>query len=207
MVYKTIAFIDFQISLNRFGKVLYWQGYNRKRGKVKGMAANMRREWGWHEGLITAIAVGGTFILLGLVVILTPNFGVKFGNFISDFTFIYYPFGTGTISFPTPQNPAIHQSLFTAAMYFAIGIAILQVLILPLRLAFKSRLSRIAETVGNLVFWVGAAFVANIYLLAGTIEGWFQFWAYLIILAGISLIVRGVVQFSKGFGRSSETGS
>jgi hypothetical protein len=92
-------------------------------------------------------------------------------------------------------------------MNFAIGIAILQIIILPMRLAFKSRLSRIAETVGNLVFWVGAALVANVYLLAGTVEGWFQFWAYLIILAGVSLIVRGVVQFSRGFGRRSETGS
>jgi hypothetical protein len=171
------------------------------------MVTRARGDWGWHEGIITAIAIGGVFILLGLVVILTPNFGAKFGNFVSDFTFMYYPFGTGTISFPAPQNPAIHNDLFTAAMNFAIGIAILQIIILPMRIAFKSRLSRIAETVGNLVFWVGAALVANVYLLAGTVEGWFQFWAYLIILAGVSLIVRGVVQFSRGFGRRSETGS
>ena len=171
------------------------------------MVTRARGDWGWHEGIITAIAIGGVFILLGLVVILTPNFGAKFGDFVSDFTFMYYPFGTGTISFPAPQNPAIHNDLFTAAMNFAIGIAILQIIILPMRLAFKSRLSRIAETVGNLVFWVGAALVANVYLLADTVEGWFQFWAYLIIFAGISLIVRGVVQFSKGFGRRSEIGS
>ena len=168
------------------------------------MVARTRGEWSWHEGLITAVAVGGVFILLGLVVISTPNFGAKFGDFVNDFTFIYYPFGTGTVSFPAPQNPAAHSDLFTAAMNFAIGIAILQIIILPLRIAFKSRLNRIAETVGNLVFWVGAALVANIYLLAGTIEGWFQFWAYLIILAGISLIVRGIIQFSKGFGPRSE---
>ena len=169
------------------------------------MAARTRGDWGWHEGIISAIAIGGVFIILGLVVILTPNFGAKFGNFVSDFTFIYYPFGTGTISFPAPQNPALHYDLFNAAMNFAIGIAILQIIILPMRLAFKSRISRIAETVGNLVFWVGVALVANIYLLAGTIEGWFQFWAYLIIFAGVSLIVRGIVQFSKGFNPRSET--
>jgi hypothetical protein len=171
------------------------------------MGARARGEWSWHEGIITAIAVGGVFILLGLVAILTPDFGVKFGDFVSDFTLIYYPFGTGTVSFPAPQNPAIHNDLFIAATNFAIGIAILQIVILPMRLAFKSRLSRIAETVGNLVFWVGAAFVANVYLLAGTIEGWFQFWAFLIILAGVSLIVRGIVQFSKSFSPRSETRS
>lgn len=171
------------------------------------MATRARREWSWHEGIITAIAIGGVFILLGIVVIATPNFGAKFENFVSDFTFIYYPFGTGTVSFPAPQNPAMHIDLFTAAMNFAIGIAILQIIILPMRLAFKSRLNRIAETVGNLVFWIGAAIVANAYLLAGTVEGWFQFWAFLIILAGVSLIVRGIVQFSRGFGSRPETGS
>jgi hypothetical protein len=169
------------------------------------MVARTRGDWSWHEGLITAIAIGGVFILLGLVVISTPNFGAKFGDFVSDFTFIYYPFGTGTISFPAPQHPAMHSDLFAAAMNFAIGIAILQIIILPMRVVFKSRFSRIAETVGNLVFWVGAALVANVYLLTGTVEGWFQFCAYLIILAGVSLIVRGIVQFSRGFDRSSET--
>jgi hypothetical protein len=98
----------------------------------------------------------------------------------------------------------MHLDLFTAVMYFALGIAILQIVILPMRLAFKSRLSRIAETVGNLVFWVGAAVVANIYLLSGTVEGWFQYWAFLIIFVGISLIVRGIVQFSRSFGGRSE---
>ena len=161
------------------------------------MATHGRREWGWHEGLITALAVGGTFILVGLIVILTPNFTDKVGAFFGDFTFVYYPFGSGTISFPAPENPTMHLSLFTSAMYFAVGIAILQIVILPLRLAFKSRLGRIAETVGNLVFWAGAAVVANVFLLAGTVEGWFQFWATLIILAGVSLIVRGIIQFAK----------
>lgn len=161
------------------------------------MTANTRKEWGWHEGLITAVAVGGTFILIGLIVILTPNFTSKVGAFFGDFTFVYYPFGSGTISFPAPENPQIHLSLFTSAMYFAVGIAVLQMVILPLRLAFKSRLSRIAETVGNLVFWAGAVVVANVFLLAGTVDGWFQFWASLIIIVGVSLIIRGIVQFAK----------
>jgi hypothetical protein len=161
------------------------------------MAAQTHREWGWHEGLITAVAVGGTFILIGLIVILTPNFADKVGAFFGDFTFIYFPFNSGTISFPAPENPAMHHDLFTSAMYFAVGIAILQIVILPLRLAFKSPIKRIAETVGNLVFWVGASVVANVYLLAGTTEGWFQYWAFLIIFAGLSLIANGLVRFAK----------
>ena len=149
------------------------------------------------EGLITALAIGGTFILLGLVIVSIPNFISKVQAFFNDFGFVSFPFSTGTISFPAPRNPSLHLDLFTATMNFAIGIAVLQSIILPLRILAKSRLSRIAETVGNLVFWIGTAIVASTFLLAGTQQGWFQYWAFLIVLAGVSLIVRGAVEFMK----------
>lgn len=149
-----------------------------------------------HEGLITAVAVGGFFILIGIVA-LTPNFFDNVRAFFSDFTNIAFRIGDSNINLPAPAHPEQHYTLFTSVLYFIVGIAVLQAIILPLRLYFKSSIGRIAETVGNLVFWVGAAIVANIYLFAGTVNGWFQFWTTLIILAGISLIVRGMVQFSK----------
>jgi hypothetical protein len=149
------------------------------------------------EGLITALAVGGTFILLGSIIVSTPDFGINLQAFFNDITFVFHPFGSGTIGLPVPQNPNIHLSLFTAALYFAVGIAVLQCIVLPIRIWFKSRRSKITETVGNLVFWVGTAIVANSFLLTGTRNGWFQFWAFSIILGGISLLVRGIVQFIK----------
>jgi len=80
-------------------------------------------------------------------------------------------------------------------MDFILGVGILQIVILPIRLWIKSSIRRIAETVGNLVFWVGGAVVANVFLLTGTLTGWFQFWAWLILLMGISLIARFIVHF------------
>lgn len=158
--------------------------------------ATQHKEWAYHEGLITAIAVGGTFILLGTV-LLSPNFFDNAGAFFGDFTMHYFPLGSGTMSWPAPAHPADHIAFYNAVLIFIAGIAVLQVIILPLRLAFKSPWRRVAETVGNLVFWAGAAIVAYYFLLSGTVTGWFQFWTILIMLIGVSLIVRGIVLFAR----------
>jgi hypothetical protein len=164
------------------------------------------RERALHEGLITAIAFGGFFILLG-VVMLSPGFSDNARAFFDDFTSHSYPFASGTIVVPYPAHPEDHLAFFTACIEFATGIALLQIIILPLRLAFKSPLKRISETVGNLVFWVGAVIVGYIFLLAGTVDAWFTFWAYIIILVGIGLIARGTVYFSSSFSYKSESRS
>jgi len=162
------------------------------------------REWTLHEGLITAIAVGGFLIILGLVAISVPNIMERVGNFFGDLTTRSVPFASGTIHIPLPAHLGDHCEVFHAALNFAIGIAILQAIILPLRLLYKSTLRRIAETVGNLVFWVGAAVVANVFLLSFTTEGWFQYWASLIMLAGVSLIAQGIVRLIASSSRHSK---
>lgn len=149
-----------------------------------------------YESLITALAVGGVFIILGLIVVSTPGIVEKTDALFSDITWISYPFGRSTVMVPAPGNPAAHIDLFTAVMDFILAVAILQIIILPLRLVLRSPIRRVAETVGNLVFWVGAVVVANFLLLAGTVVGWFQFWSWLIVLAGVGLIARFFVLFA-----------
>lgn len=148
------------------------------------------------EGLITALAVGGVFVIIGLVVVLTPNIVQKTNAFFGNLTTVTYPLGNGTVSLPAPANPAQQVDFFTAVMNFILGVGILQIVILALRLVVRSPIRRIAETVGNLVFWLGGAVVANVFLLAGTLSGWFNFWAWLIILVGISMIARFSVLFA-----------
>jgi hypothetical protein len=145
--------------------------------------------------LITAIAFGGFFIVLGLVFAMNPNLLQKIGDFFGDLTTRAIQF-IG-IALPAPANPDAHQVLYNAVLQFDVGIGILQVIILALRLAFQSRLHRVAETVGNLVFWFGAAFLVNTFLLTGTLSGWFQYWAALIVVVGVSIIARGIVHFAK----------
>jgi hypothetical protein len=121
-----------------------------------------------HEGLITALAVGGFFIIIGLVLTLTPGITDKATTFFHDLTTVTRSLGSSTtINLPAPAHHAEHLSFYTAVMNFLLGVGILQIVILALRLAVHSRVRRIAETVGNLIFWLGAAVAANVFLLAG----------------------------------------
>jgi hypothetical protein len=148
-----------------------------------------------YEGLITALSIGGIFIILGLIIVSTPGMLGKIDTFLSDISWSSYLFGISTVMVPAPANPANHLILFTAALNFILAVAILQIIILPLRLFMHSPVRRIAETIGNLIFWVGAAFAANTLLLSGTVVGWFQFWSWLIVLIGVGLIARFFVLF------------
>ena len=62
---------------------------------------------------------------------------------------------------------------------------------------------RIAQTVGSLVFWFGTAYALSVLsgmkstlALSQQQTMWFQFWAVIIILIGLSLIARGAVLLS-----------
>jgi hypothetical protein len=152
-----------------------------------------------HEGLVTALSIGGFFIILGLVFALTPAISQQTNNFFSDLTTVTFPFGSpgSTVSLLAPAHPADHQSFYTAVMNFLIGIGVLQIVILALRIAVHSRIRRVAQSVGDLIFWLGAAVIANVFLLAGTQNGWFQFWSLLIVIVGVSLIARFFVYLAK----------
>jgi hypothetical protein len=175
--------------------VILLELYKQIKGKGTMMSRRPRGKRYIHEGLITAIAVGGFLISLGLIVVTTPGIMEKIGALFSDITWVSYPFGSSTAMFPAPANPALHIDIFTAFMNFILAIGIIQIVILPIRLIVHSPIGRIAETLGNLIFWVGATVAANIFLLVGTLMGWFQFWSWLIVLAGLGLIVRFGVLF------------
>lgn len=161
--------------------------------------AHMSHHKGHEEHLITAIAVGSVFILIGTVFVLNTNLFDNIVAFFKNLTTTSFPVGsaTSTIVLPAPANPAAHGIFYTALMQFALGVGILQVLILALRLSMKSPTGKISETVGNMVFWLGAAVIVNLVLAVGTLESWFQFWGLFIIVIGISLVARAIIYFVK----------
>ena len=121
------------------------------------MIRNAARVKSPHEGLITALAIGGFFIILGSVFAFTPGIVQDSNAFVSDLTTVSFPFGSpgSTVSLLGPANPADHQDFYTAVMNFLIGVGVLQIVILALRLAVQSRIRRIAESVGDLIFLAG----------------------------------------------------
>jgi hypothetical protein len=148
------------------------------------------------EDLISVVAVGAVFILIGIVFITTPNLVNDVRKFFSDFTTLPVP--NTSIQLPRPAHPANHAQLYGAVAQFTLGVGILQILILALRLVFRSPIRRIAQTVGNSVFWLGAAYLTITFLNdATTVKTWFMFWAAILMVLGASLIVRSLVLFAR----------
>jgi len=162
------------------------------------------------ENLFTAIWIGSTFIILALVyyVHLSDNLWDGLINFFSSLTLA--PLPTTGISLPAPLNPAEHMSLYVAAfqfsvglgileiVQFSVGLGILEIVILALRVGLHSPVSRKAETIENIVFWLGTSFLIVTYLEKMTLTTeWFVFWAGIILIFGLALVSRAVVLLAK----------
>lgn len=149
------------------------------------------------ESILNAISVGTVFIMLGVIYVLAlPNsLWDRVVGFFGSFTTAPFP-GTN-INLPVPVNPA--QPVFYAAVFqFCLGIALLQILVLILRLMWHSPVKRTAETMGNLVFWFGASIVVATFLNASTNRSeWFAFWGAFLLVVGFSLLARAAVIFIK----------
>jgi hypothetical protein len=150
------------------------------------------------ERIYSAISVGIVFILIGIVYInsLPQNLLDKLIAFFNSFTFAQIP-STG-IFVPAPINPAAHVVLYNAVFQFCIGLGILQIIMLTLRLMWKSPIGKTAETMGHLVFWFGTSYLVATYLNSTTnMSKWFVFWAGILMILGLSLIARAFVLLAR----------
>ncbi len=141
------------------------------------------------EGLFTAISAGFFLLLMGILFVITPNLLESIIDFFKDFKLIDVP--NTTIIFPGPEFPRSHLTVYQAAGQASVALCIFQILMLALRFIIPSVWGKRAETVGNFVYWAGAAFLIQYFLVDST--QWFIFWSTIVILAGVSLIVRAAV--------------
>jgi hypothetical protein len=150
------------------------------------------------EGLFTAIYIGALFIILALVfsIHLSDNLWDSLVNFFTSLTLASVP-STG-ISLPAPANPANFGNLYVAGFQFSLAVGILEIVILALRVVLRSSVTRIAETIENIVFWFGASYLIIAYLVNMKISSeWFVFWAGIILIFGLALIARAIVILAK----------
>jgi hypothetical protein len=172
--------------------------FNNEMGE-KGLFNDMRsrmRAYKNAEGLVTAIYIGSILIAISLIFFYHGSILIGLTNFFSSLTLAQVP-GTG-IYLPAPLTPAAHIDLYTAAFQFCLSIGILEIIILGLRFLFNSPIKRKAETIQNIIFWLGASYLIITYLTdAATINTWFVFWAGVIMIVGLSLIARAFVLLVK----------
>jgi hypothetical protein len=147
------------------------------------------------ETLLSAIYIGSVLIVLAAVFIasLPNNLFDQLINFFLKLTLAPVP-GTGGIALPAPSNPAAHVPLYMAAFEFTLGVGIAEIIILVLRVMLDSPVQRKAETVENIVYWLGTSYLVVVYLVNMTIAGeWFVFWAGIILIFGLALLARSFV--------------
>jgi len=150
------------------------------------------------ESLFTAIYIGSLFIILALVysIHLSDNLWDSLVNFFTSLTLAPVP-STGIV-LPAPSNPASFGNLYVAAFQFGLALGILEIIILALRVFLRSSVTRIAETIENIVFWFGTSYLIIVYLVNMTIPSeWFVFWAGIILIFGLALIARAFVILAK----------
>jgi hypothetical protein len=150
------------------------------------------------EGLFTALYIGALFIILALVyfIHLSDNLWDSLVTFFTTLTLAPVP--TTGISLPAPSTPTNFGNLYFAAFQFSLAIGILEIIILALRVVLRSSVTRIAETIENIVFWFGASYLIITYLVNMTITSeWFVFWAGIILIFGIALLARAFVILAK----------
>jgi hypothetical protein len=146
----------------------------------------------YRESIFSAISAGFFFILVGANFVTTPNLFDKILAFFSDFVLVGVP-NLG-FSFPAPASPWTHSVLYSAVTQFSVIWGLFQIVILVLRFVVDSPFSKKAETASNLVFWLGASYLISTSLNEmTTVETWFVFWAEIIMLIGVSLIIRAII--------------
>jgi hypothetical protein len=150
------------------------------------------------ERIISAISAGTFLILIGIIFVINQpsNLWNEIIDFFTNITLRQVP--TTGIYLPAPLAPASYALLYGAIFQFCIGIGILQIIILTLRFMWQSPTSRIAETIGNLIYWFGTAYLVVTYLNNTTTTSmWFVFWAGILIILGLSFIARSFVLLAK----------
>jgi hypothetical protein len=147
--------------------------------------------------LFSAISAGFFLVLAGMFFVTVPNLYdeiVTFFNDISTQPLVQVP-NVSNISLPAPHDP--HSAIYTTAMQFCLIWGIFLAALLAARFFAHSSTRRKANNLGDILFWLGAAYVSKIWLVdAGNVPvsvvAWFEFWAAIIILIGVSLIVRAI---------------
>ena len=152
----------------------------------------------YRESLIGAVSAGFFLITLGALFILTPGLFGRTIDFFESFEFArispHIP-----ISWFAPANPLSpsNRIVYTAVEQFCYAFGVFHVVILALRFAARSATSKKADTAGNLVFWIGTGYLVRRLLLEPTVWSslttWFVFWAAIIALVGVTLIVRAII--------------
>ena len=138
------------------------------------------------QDVLGLISLGFFFVLLGVIIVITPNWYSAARSFVKDFELVKV---NQNISLPAPESN--HPVIYRAIERFCLVWGLFQIGILVSKFFLRETVHKKAETFSGIIFWLGAAYVTNL-LLTESIS-WFAFLAGLITLVGITIIARSLV--------------
>jgi hypothetical protein len=151
---------------------------------------------GHYEALLSAISVGFFLILVGTLFITTPNLINEVAKFLSHFQVVQV--GTTNIHIPAPEHLGDYLDVYLAAREFSLVWGVFLIARVGADFLLDSQLRRKAENIGGVVFWLGATYLIQTFLVAPTqtsvidVTRWFEFWAAVIMFIGVSFIARAI---------------
>jgi hypothetical protein len=138
-----------------------------------------RDETGW-------ISFGAFLIIIAVFYLRTPNVAHEAEAFIRDFRLVEV-FQNFWWFVPSTNHPA----LYVAAGEFCYIFGLVQIAILGLKFARGSSTHGKAQTFSGIVFWLGAGYILSLLAQGGL--SWLSFIASMVILMGVSIVVRALV--------------
>jgi ABC-type Na+ efflux pump permease subunit len=150
---------------------------------------------GRRDGILGAITAGAFLVLVGSMFIIHTNLVDKIINFFNDIKLVSIT-NNNSVMFPAPANVALHVDVYSTVEQFSLVWGVFLVAMLVIRFGVNSSTRRKAQNISDIVFWFGAAYLIQMLLVDSS--KWFEFWAMILILAGISLIFRAVYLAAAG---------
>lgn len=137
-------------------------------------------------GWIDALSFGFFVMAFGAMWLLTPSLWDKAVAFVNSFQLRE----VFNVNLPVPTGD--HSALYSAFVFLALTVAALQIVVLALRIMVHDSVRKKADAVSGVASGFAVAYFLNL-LAVGSI-GWFGFLSALIICAGLSLVVSGLVR-------------
>jgi hypothetical protein len=170
------------------------------------------------EGLFSAVSVGFFLLLIGALFVIRPNLYTDTVTFFSNFNGTsVVPNTQARLPAPDAQSSATNSTVrnanldvYSAAQQFSLVWGIFLIALLILRFAFDSTWRRKARNISDIVFWFGAIYLIQTWLIGPTnslpypttAQPWFEFWSMIVVLIGASMIVRAICLAAVGLERA-----
>lgn len=149
----------------------------------------------YHESILSAISAGFFLILAGSLFLFKSGLFEGVIDFFKNLDTIRVL--NTDVYLPAPKTPASYMLVYDAARLFCLSWGAFLVALLVVRFVVHTSWRKKAENLSDIIFWLGAMYLIQTMLLdVGTAlshTGWFAFWAAIIMLLGVSLVVRAIV--------------